>query len=157
MHNHSNSQSAKSCHFLQFWHCRKTRGWGWPAGAVVPTRPVEAHAQGRITSAFKHLQWTTFKHCESTGSVIHRAARPKPARADEAKSVLLQSSLCRAEMPQLFIRSLSFTRNTEHNVIFARGIQYTDGAKANRLMEHAKPQKHVACGVSDIHGRGLLQ
>lgn len=30
-----------SCHFSLSWHCQKIQGWGWLAGAGVPTHPVE--------------------------------------------------------------------------------------------------------------------
>lgn len=30
-----------SCHFSPSWHCQKIQGWGWLAGAGVPTHPVE--------------------------------------------------------------------------------------------------------------------
>lgn len=30
-----------NCHFSLSWHCQKIQGWGWLAGAGVPTHPVE--------------------------------------------------------------------------------------------------------------------
>lgn len=38
---HLNSQSEMSCHFSLSWHCQRILGWGWLAGAGVPTHPME--------------------------------------------------------------------------------------------------------------------
>lgn len=43
-----NSQSEKSCHFSPSWHCQKIRGWGWLAGAGVPTHPVEKEVRSQL-------------------------------------------------------------------------------------------------------------
>lgn len=52
------SQSGMSCHFSLSWHCQKIRGWGWLAGAGVPTHPVERDREVKKHASCKILLTT---------------------------------------------------------------------------------------------------
>lgn len=83
-----NSRSETSCHFSLSWRCRKIQGWGWLAGAGVPTHPVEKDREIRIQLTVWHFQclapWN-----ESFYTVYHIFLfLPKHTQVGKTKSIL---------------------------------------------------------------------
>lgn len=143
-----------SCHFSLSWHCQKTRGWGWLAGAGVPTHPVEKDREVRRQAAVKHF--SRWHHVMNLFITIYHASPclPKHTQAGEAKSIL-RNWVAREKWSQGNILNQSFRQSAIHQgsvgftlvncstMWFLSGEldKFNGPRQPNTLMELVKPQR----------------
>lgn len=141
-----------SCHFSPSWHCQKIQGWGWLAGAGVPTHPVEKEREVSQLAVKRVHYATEYFLVIAIFCVfqnIHKLARQNQifSKSRERKcskvNMLNQSLDNQVHSQALYHDSAGFTLvNCSTMWIFSGELERILGFR-----ELVKPQRHYRDGV----------